>query len=100
VHPRGLEHAARLLWPELELQRGRARRAKLLQALQVWAAGPQGSQLSAGGGRPCFAALGAWRRGCSACASGCQRPDETGFFDDQGIVPVYGDVLGPLPCAG
>jgi len=35
VHPRALEHAARLLWPELELQRGRARRLKLLQALQV-----------------------------------------------------------------
>lgn len=35
VHPRGLEHAAKLLWPELELQRGRARRMKLLQALQV-----------------------------------------------------------------
>ncbi len=35
VHPQSVSHAARLLWPELELQRGRARRLKLLQALQV-----------------------------------------------------------------
>ncbi|KAI8469474.1 MAG: hypothetical protein J3K34DRAFT_522137 [Monoraphidium minutum] len=35
IHPRGLDHAAHLLWPDLEMQRGRARRARLLQALQA-----------------------------------------------------------------
>ncbi|GBF98424.1 hypothetical protein Rsub_10489 [Raphidocelis subcapitata] len=34
LHPAALDHAAALLWPELELQRARARRAKLLAALQ------------------------------------------------------------------
>jgi hypothetical protein len=35
LHPAALQHNARLLWPQLELQRGLARQQQLAAALQV-----------------------------------------------------------------